>query len=366
MNAIDLLKEIGTLAGYNVTGTDSQAVANKARALRRLNQVKHDIHSRYSGRWQGHYREGWLPLVPIYSTGTVAVTQASRTITGDSTSWTSAMAGRKFLGPDNRYYKIASVASTTSLILTEPYQGDTVASGGVYQIWKDEYTLYPDVFSVVDFINYDLKEQIVEDFSKHSRITAPHPTNVESPQSFTVLGRHPGSSAYSTGTVSGSINTKTLTGAGTSWLGNIYPGYAITVGGYTYHVYSVDSDTQITLYQNLVAAVSALTTYTAKGSNCLVIRFKYPTAQSMVSYGYYSKMYPVLCDYDEDWLMELYPHLILDGIMKYDFLDKNDPVRASQAAQLFENSIKNAQVSDQSSFGGTYVVGLDIPNHARE
>lgn len=365
MNTLDMLKEIASLSGYNVTGTDTQAVANKARALRRLNQVKSDIHSRYAGRWQGAYREGWLPLVPVYSDGTIAATQGSRTITGTSTTWTSSMVGRKFLGPDSHYYKIASVASATSITLTEPYQGADV-TGGVYQIWKDEYTLYPDVFSVLDFINYDLQEQMTEDFIKHSKMLNPYPNTIQSPQSYSVIGRKPSDGSYSTGTVAISINSRTLTGTATAWLGNIYPGWAITVGAYTYHVYSVDSDTQITLYQNAVVAVSAGTSYTAKGMNPLVVRFARPTAQTVVSYGYNAKMYPCVNDYDEDWLMELYPHVILDGVMKYDFLDKNDPVRASQAAQLFENSIKNAQVSDQSSFNGTYVVGLDIPNHARE
>ena len=365
MITLDLLKEIASLGGYNITGTDAQAVANKARALRRLNQVRSDIQSRYSGRWQGAYREGWLPIVPVYGTGTVAVTQGSRTVTGTNTVWVSTMVGRKFLGPNNEYYKIAAVGGNTTLTLTEPYQGADVTSGGSYQIWKDEYPLYPEVFSVIDFVNYTDPLQMTEDFPKHGRLLSPRSTAAETPKSYMIVGRQQSNGSYSTGTVSITSGSKTLTGVATSWLGNIYPGYSLTIGAYTYNVYSVDSDTQITLYQYAVATAAGLT-YSAKGSNALVVRFLYPSGQSVVNYSYYSKSYPLMSDSDEDWLAELYPHLILDGIMKYDFLDKNDPVRASQAAQLFENSVKNAQVSDQSSFAGTAVLGLDIPDHARE
>ncbi len=365
MTTLDLLKEIAALAGYNITGTDTQAVTNKARALRRLNQVRADIHSRYSGRWQGAYREGWLPVVPVYGTGTVQVTQGSRTVTGSGTTWTSAMVGRKFLGPNNEYYKISAVGSTTDLTLTEPYQGADVSSGGSYQIWKDEYPLYPEVFSVIDFVNYTDPLQMTEDFPKHGRMLNPRATAAETPRGYMVVGRQPVNGTYTTGTVSISVGSKTLTGVATSWLGNISPGYAITIGSYTYHVYSVDSDTQITLYQYAVAVASGAT-YSAKSMNNLVVRFLTPANQSIVNYSYYCKSYPLVSDSDEDWIAEMYPQVILDGIMKYDFLDKNDPTRASLAAQMYENSIRNAQVSDQSSFAGTAVLGLDIPDSARE
>jgi hypothetical protein len=364
MNLLDLAKEAASIGGYNITGADSQAVANKARAVRRINQVRSDIASRFAGRWQGLYREGWLPIVPVYNTGTVTVTQDSRTVTGSGTTFTSAMAGRKFLGPDNAYYKIASVASTTSLILTEPYQSSTT-SAGTYQIWQDEYVLHPDVFSVVDFINYSSPMQMAEDFSKHLRMNYPRATAADYPTLYTIVGRKAYLGTYSTGTITATINSRTVTGTTTAFLGNVYPGYQLTVGSYTYTVSKVNSDTELELCQGAVAAFTG-STYSAKGVNGIVVRFARPSLQAIVSYSYYAKPYPLMNDYDEDWMAELYPHLILDGIMKYDFLDKNDPVRAGQCAQLFENSIKNVHISDASQYGGTSVVGLDIPDSARE
>lgn len=365
MTLLDLAKEVASIAGYSITGSDSQSTSDKARALRRVNLSRSKIAACFSGRWAALYKEGWLPLVAVYGTGTVTVTLNSRTVTGSGTTWTSTMVGRKFLGPDSMYYKIAAVASTTSLSLTEPYQSAT-ASGGAYQIWKDEYVLYPDVYSLIDFVNYISPSQMREYTNKAGRLAYPRATANETPNYFSIVGRKQNIASYSTGTVSGSINTRTLTGSGTLWFDNIQPGFEITIGSYIYHVDTVDSDTQLTLVEDLVVAVSALTTYSSRGRNALIVRFLAPSSQTMVSYGYYSKVYPLVNDNDEDWLTELYPHLVIDEVMKNDHLDKKDPNTVMIAAQLFEKDLSDAHTADAGAFGGTPTVGLDIPSSARE
>jgi hypothetical protein len=72
------------------------------------------------------------------TTGTVTATLSSSTITGSGTSFASPADVGKFLQVtqstgDKKWYKIASVASTTSLTLDIPYEGTTVA-GGTYRI----------------------------------------------------------------------------------------------------------------------------------------------------------------------------------------------------------------------------------------
>lgn len=88
-----------------------------------------------------------------YSTGTVTVTNASTTVTGSGTSWTSAMAGRWLkitptstadASGDGMWYQISSVASTTSLTLVQPYGGATVSSGTTYTM--GEMNLLPEAF----------------------------------------------------------------------------------------------------------------------------------------------------------------------------------------------------------------------------
>jgi hypothetical protein len=366
MKLLDAAKEVAALAAYNITGADAQAVSDKARAIRRVNLARSKVASKFSGRWASLYREGWLPLVPVYGTGTVAVTQDSRTVTGSGTTWTSAMVGRKFLGPNNEYYKIAAVASTTSISLTEPYQGATVTSGGSYQIWKDEYTLYPDAYSLIDFVNYVDPLQLLEDTNRHGRNVFPRATYNTTPQYFSIVGRTRIIGPYATGTVAISANSRTLTGSGTLWLDNVQPGYEVTIGSYTYHVDTVDSDTQLTLIEYAVSAATAGTAYTATGRNALKVRFLSPSSQTIVSYGYYSKVYPLVNDSDEDWMLELYPHLIIDEVVKNDYLDKDNPTLAVTSAQLFDKDLQDCHMADAGQYGGVSVVGLDIPDSARQ
>lgn len=65
-----------------------------------------------------------------YSTGTITVTNGDATITGSGTVWntaTNAEVGEYIQLPDSKWYKIASIASDTSLEIELSYQGSTLA-----------------------------------------------------------------------------------------------------------------------------------------------------------------------------------------------------------------------------------------------
>ncbi|HHZ7017143.1 TPA: pyocin knob domain-containing protein [Pseudomonas aeruginosa] len=69
-----------------------------------------------------------------YSTGTVAVTANSPTVTGTGTQFSSnARVGDAFRGPDGRWYEVTNIASATVLSIKPNYQGAT-ASGQAYAI----------------------------------------------------------------------------------------------------------------------------------------------------------------------------------------------------------------------------------------
>lgn len=71
-----------------------------------------------------------------YSTGTISVTNGDATVTGSGTSWnttTNAEVGEYIQLPDTKWYKIASIASDTSLEIEVDYQGSTL-SGQSYVI----------------------------------------------------------------------------------------------------------------------------------------------------------------------------------------------------------------------------------------
>ena len=86
------------------------------------------------------------PVTEDYTTGTVAVTNGSATVTGTSTTWNTAIstgvyevqAPDIFVGPDGESYEVESVASDTSLVLTTVYAG-TTASGQAYTIQRARY-----------------------------------------------------------------------------------------------------------------------------------------------------------------------------------------------------------------------------------
>lgn len=73
-----------------------------------------------------------------YVTGTATATNLSSTVSGNGTTWTADMAGRwitftSALG-DTNWYEIASVTNTTTLLLVNQYQGQTMSGNGTYII----------------------------------------------------------------------------------------------------------------------------------------------------------------------------------------------------------------------------------------
>ena len=363
MNALSLMTEIAAQAGYSISGSSGADPTNKTRALRRLNIVKSDIISRYGGKWPSNYREGWLALVPLYTTGTITVTNGSRVVVGSGTTWDSTYEGSKILLPDGAYYRISSVTDSTDLVISQPYQG-TTASAQVYQIWKDEYTLHPEVLTLGGFVDYNLPSVAHEAFPRDMKDSYPCSTWADEPTVYTNIGRRISSTSYAVGTVTGSVNDNMLAGTLTSWLGNIEPGYEMVIGSYTYHVKRVISDTSIELYQRLVVAASG-TSYTAKGKNALTIRFRNPCSQRVVHYWYWAKDYPLVNDNDEDWITEIYPEVIQQGAVIKDYLDKNDVARANMSKMTYENAIKDMRVSEDSSMMGTRTLGYNVPPEAR-
>lgn len=363
MQNSNLMSEAAALAGYTI-GTTGQDATNKVRAQRRVNIIKADIISRYGGKWDANYREGWIPLTPLYTTGTATFTQGSRTVTGVGTTFIVGMKGRKMLGADGAYYKIASFVSTTSLILTQPYQGDT-GSGAPVHIWQDEYVVYPEVLSLAGFVDYGKLGIVEEAWPRNMKTSYPNPQSLQTPAVYTVIGRQKLGVAYATGTISGTVNTNVLTGLGTAWLANIEPGYFLTIGSVIYHVSRINSDTELELHQCLITSPSGAT-YSAVGRNALIIRFQSPSTQRITSYWYWAKDYPFVNDYDEDWIAEMYPKVIINGMAYYDYLDKKDPTRAAQSQIDYENSIKDMKVATDNAYTGVRTLGYSIPDEARD
>ena len=94
-----------------------------------------------------------------YTTGTIAVTNASTTITGTGSTFTAAMVGRYFnitdADGDGMFYRIATYTSATVLVLDRAYNGSTDTSAN-YQIVEmfnlpEEIQILPCYFALAQY-----------------------------------------------------------------------------------------------------------------------------------------------------------------------------------------------------------------------
>ncbi len=108
----------------------------------KLNWIQDDICSRHDFLWLK--KNGYINTIPIYTTGTVTVTNNSATVIGLGTAFTSDMVGRLFFGDDgNNWYEISARVSPTEIRLASNYMGSTRA-GIAYRIYKTDYALASD------------------------------------------------------------------------------------------------------------------------------------------------------------------------------------------------------------------------------
>lgn len=122
--------------------TSSSGADMTALCQDKLDWIQDDICSRYDFSWLKDY--AYINTIPVYTTGTVAATQDSATITGSGTTFTSAMVGRLIIiSTDDNWYEISAYVSATEITLASNYTGATV-SGKTYKIYKTDYALATD------------------------------------------------------------------------------------------------------------------------------------------------------------------------------------------------------------------------------
>lgn len=301
--------------------------------------------------WSFLKKGGVVSSVAEYTTGTVAVTNGSTTITGTGTTFTSSMVGYRFkLSSDDRSYKISGFTSTTVVTIESAYEGDT-ASGKTFQIVKDTFNLSKWVSSPSRIYSFNNPNQGVKlTFLSLSDKQALYPnySDIGTPEFYTPVGRV--RTNYTTGTVSGTSASKTLTGSSTAWTtSNIEQFDQIQIGDYAYTVNSVNSDTSITIFESLITTVAALTTYTA-----VMDRYQvelYPMPQYVRGYPFIAQtMVPKLENsYDVPTIPEQYHHILVKGALVKTYKHNNDGNLAAGVSDL-TNSLKVAISEDQRNY----------------
>lgn len=131
-----------------------------------------------------------LKLPIKYTTGTITISNGSRSVTGTGTAWTSDMRHRwiKPSSTDNSY-RVVQVVSATSLIIASPLVESTITNGQ-YKLYQSELALFPDLEDIDD-IRIDGKPWLIEPVgpSEVSRLRQKHADREGAPFKYTIEGQ---------------------------------------------------------------------------------------------------------------------------------------------------------------------------------
>lgn len=204
----------------------------------RINEAQDVIF--YDQDWEWRKRKFNKTTRTPYSTGTISVTQNSRTITGSGTSWTANLK-EGYVLLNGRDYKIDQVVSTTSIKLNAPFDQST-DSGLSYQIIFPDITLNHQITAITD-----VKHNGVSIKPKHiAQLSLPR-TSVSLPNECAMAGGTT-EDYYAVGTVTMTQGSSSVTGSGTTWTSDM-EGRTFLVREFAkeYTIKSVDSATTLTL-----------------------------------------------------------------------------------------------------------------------
>lgn len=273
----------------------------------------------HSYAWSFRWREYPLVLSPQVTGSTLTATNGSQTVTATDTPFiASAHLGQwlRFTADSTQaWYRIIKVNSTSNVTIEPAYQGTT---GGTknYQLCPTDYDLPMDLCDLgrvkitIDSRPLEIQHQLMQDGYFQPPLSAGVPYGVSLyTQDFT-------RTTYTTGTVTGTSGTNTLTGSGTAWLTSVLPGDEITGlsnDTNTYRVWRVDSDTSLTLYNFLTTSPSG-SSYTASRQFQTIARFQPCPDKNYVSFAKGLRRYnPLVNDSDTNELLLRFPFAVIEA-----------------------------------------------------
>jgi len=300
----------------DLIGVDSSDTTVAARLLRWINNARRVLYQERD--WEALRGKYQLKRIPVYSTGTVSITQDARVVTGVGTTFTDAMVGRYInFGNTNQsqWYYIVKVNSTTELVIEADYIGSTL-SGKAYKIQKIFYRI-PAAAKKLDNVSQFVSPRLIDEIGDQTFLGpyGSYHTSGGTSSKYQLMGTYDKKNTYTTGTLSGSQYGTVLTGAGTAWMDEALPGDLITIDGQEYAIKSIDSDTQITLYAGLTTAAGALTTYSlATNPDSWMIRFdSQASVREIIIIEYYGHSFDLLNDTDSDFFIRRHPDVVVEG-----------------------------------------------------
>ena len=130
---------INALLAYGATDATKNASQQHRRAVQLAYQSLVTLHP-----WNYYWTLGRITTSAPYSTGTVAVTAATRTVTLTDGTWPTWAASGYIRINDTSYTVATRVSSTVLTLAADTSPADDVAAGTAYQLIRDRYPLPTD------------------------------------------------------------------------------------------------------------------------------------------------------------------------------------------------------------------------------
>jgi hypothetical protein len=338
---VTLLEALTRIASR--TNKDISNTTVKARLLGHLNDA---CQEKWDGfEWSFRWRDYPLVLTADVTSGTMTATNGSSTVTASGTPFVTGVHENGWIrfteDSVSTWYRVHSVDSTATITIEPAYQGTTGANK-LYELKRTDYRL-PTELADVGAINITSQGKPLGvstlgslDLNYQPDLKRGYPTMAA------LFDTDFKGATYSTGTVSGSINTRSITGSGTSWRSNVSPGDTMTFASVKYTVYRVESDTSITLYQNLQATVSGAS-YTSVRQFGRILRLTPSADQAYVVFVRGLRRYaPLVNDNDINDFLNRYPAAVIEAAVWRELGSSPDPREASnymKSEQMWNNAI---------------------------
>ena len=155
----DLINKVRENSGLTTTVT---------LAKRAINSALVDVHIMGGEKFPWAERRSTITTHPSYSTGTVAVTVGSSTVTGTSTLWTTTnsygqqnvrVGGKITFAGRFEVYSVTAVGGAGTLTISPSYIG-TTDTDATYVYFEDEYDLATDFSRPIDLRTFDTERHI--------------------------------------------------------------------------------------------------------------------------------------------------------------------------------------------------------------
>lgn len=312
-----LVSETITTAGQRTNKNPDTSADVFARFLNHLNIVREIAWDKYDWSWKK--RSVSIRTYDQVNSGTVTAMNGSQTITHSGTGFSAPYVGgyiRVMGSVPETWYRVIAVVSSSVLTIGQPYQG-TNTTTGQFELRKFDYLL------PTEFVGKPLiTDSVARELYVETVLTAPSliPSSRGNPDRVVIWSDDPIGTTYTTGTVAASVNSRIVTGSGTTWLTNVTAGdqfeYVSGTTTYRYTVRSVESDTSLTLYNFTEVAITAASSYTIRNQFGRIMRLD-PTADDeyVIQIHGNRRFYRLFHDNDIDELLAFHSAAIIEGMI---------------------------------------------------